>query len=103
MEDKANRIRLVNFNAPQHLLSNFDHIVRFKSTSRTSTLLGLMEQYVRDEVDQIEKDNRLNHLISEMDERSRRSLGKRIKDTVKQVLNEDTSPPSMMWHTHDTW
>ena len=103
MEDKVNRIRLVNFNAPQHLLSNFDHIVRFKSTSRTATLLGLMEQYVRDEVDQIEKDNRLNHLISEIDERSRRSLGKWIKDTVRQVLNEDRSMPSMQWERGNDW
>ena len=62
-----------------------------------------MEQYVRDEVDQIEKDNRLNHLISEMDERSRRSLGKRIKDTVKQVLKEDMSPPSMQWGRGNDW
>ena len=100
MKHKASTIRLVNFNAPQHLLSNFDHIVRFKSTSRTATLLGLMEQYVRDEVDQIEKDNRLNHLISEIDERSRRSLGKRIKDTVRQVLHEDRS---MQWGRGNDW
>lgn len=95
--------KLINFNVPHYLLTNFDNLAKHKSITRTSMLITLMERYVRDEVDQIEKDNRLHHLISEMDERNKRSLGKRIKDTVKQVLNEDTSPPSMMWHTHDTW
>lgn len=95
--------RLINFNVPNYLLRNFDNLAKHKSITRTSMLITLMEQYVRDEVDQIEKDNRLNYLISEMDERSRRSLGKRIKDTVKQVLNEDMSPPSMQWERGNDW
>ena len=103
MEHKASRIRLVNFNAPQNLLSNFDHIVRFKSTSRTSTLLGLMEQYVRHEREQLERDDTFNRRLCEMDERNRKSLSRTITDTVRQVLNEDTSPPSIQWDRGNDW
>lgn len=95
--------KLINFNAPRYLLQNFDNIAKHKSITRTSMLITLMERFVRDEVDQIEKDNRLNHLISEIDERSRKSLGKRVKDTVRQVLNEDRSMPSMQWGRGNDW
>ena len=49
-------IRMINFNVPVHLLRNFDSLARHKATSRTSMLLRLMEQFVRDEADWVEKD-----------------------------------------------
>lgn len=95
--------KLVNFNVPNYLLKNFDNLAKHKAITRTSMLITLMENYVREEVDQIEKDNRLNSLINEIDERNRRTLGSKIKDTVRQVLNEDTSPPSIQWDRGNDW
>ena len=98
--------KLINFNAPRYLLKNFDNLAQHKSISRTSMLITLMERYVREEVDQMNKDNQLNTILCEMDERNRGSLGRRIKDSVKKAIQrerEDTTPPSMMWDTNDAW
>jgi len=57
---RKGNIKLINFNVPIYLLTNFDNLARHKATSRTSMLLQLMERFVRDESDWLEKDNRLN-------------------------------------------
>lgn len=98
--------KLINFNAPRYLLKNFDNLARHKSISRTSMLITLMERYVREELEQMNKDNHLNNILCEMDERNRASLGRRIRDSVKKAIHserEDSTPPSMMWNTNDAW
>jgi predicted DNA-binding protein len=43
--------KLVNFNVPRDLIDKFDYINRRKSTTRTSTLLSLIEGWVREQED----------------------------------------------------
>ncbi len=98
--------KLINFNAPRYLLKNFDNLARYKSISRTSMLITLMEKYVREEVEQMTKDNTFNNILCEMDERNRGNLGLRIRESVKKAIQnerEDSMPPSMLWNTNDAW
>jgi hypothetical protein len=39
--------KLINFNVPTELLKRFDYLNRQQSTTRTSTLLSLMDGWVR--------------------------------------------------------
>lgn len=99
-------IRLVNFNVPVHLLRNFDSLARHKATSRTSMLLRLMEQFVRDEADWVEKDNRLNAVLVEMEGRSQKRIGLRIKEAVRELVRRerDDEPPSPMgWGSYNAF
>jgi hypothetical protein len=40
---------LINFNVPRELLRRFDYLNKQGSTTRTSTLVSLMDRYVRDQ------------------------------------------------------
>lgn len=44
---------LINFNCPRPLKKQFDQLVRYKNLSKTSVILGLIEQYVLDEADKM--------------------------------------------------
>lgn len=99
-------IRLINFNVPVHLLRNFDSLARHKATSRTSMLLRLMEQFVRDEADWVEKDNRLNAVLVEMEGRNQKRMGLRIKEAVRELVRRerDDEPPSPMgWGSYNAF
>ena len=98
-ENKVN-VRLINFNVPVHLLRNFDSLARHKATSRTSMLLRLMEQFVRDEADWVERDNRLNAVLVEMEGRNQKRMGTRIKEAVRDLVRrerDDEPLPPMGW------
>jgi len=41
--------KLINFNVPRELLRRFDYLNKQGSTTRTSTLVSLMDRYVRDQ------------------------------------------------------
>ncbi len=94
-DNKVN-IRLINFNVPVHLLRNFDCLARHKATSRTSMLLRLMEKFVRDEADWVEKDNRLNAALVEIEGRNQKRIGLRIKEAVRDLVRRerDDEPPA---------
>ena len=64
-----NDYKLVNFNVPNYLISQFDDLVKFKRKSRTSILLTLMETYLRDERTQIQKDNELTKTFKSIKEK----------------------------------
>jgi hypothetical protein len=57
---------LINFNIPNHLKTNFDHLVDFKRVSRTSVINTLIENYCRSELSHLQADGRINELISTM-------------------------------------
>ena len=61
-------------------------------------LLRLMEQFVRDEADWVEKDNRLNAVLVEMEGRNQKRMGLRIKEAVRELVRRerDDEPPSPM-------
>ncbi len=91
-------IKLINFNVPVYLLTNFDNLARHKATSRTSMLLQLMERFVRDESDWLEKDNRLNAALMEIEGRNQKRIGIRIKEAVRDLVRQerDEEPPAPM-------
>lgn len=104
-ENKVN-IRLINFNVPVHLLRNFDSLARHKATSRTSMLLRLMEQFVRDEADWVEKDNRLNAALVEMEGRNQKRMGLRIKKAVRDYVRQEMAeeaPAPMGWSSYNAF
>jgi len=90
----SNNYTLINFNIPTYLKKNFDSLVKFKRVSRTSILNQLIDRYVRFELDQIEKDNRINSLMSDVEKRNQKSLKKEIKKTINEI-EEDKLPPSI--------
>ena len=65
---------LINFNIPNHLKKNFDHLVRFKNVSRTSILNTMIEEFCRKEFKLIEMDGRLNDLISHIETNNIKSV-----------------------------
>lgn len=101
-----NNIKLINFNVPVYLLTNFDNLARHKATSRTSMLLQLMERFVRDEVEWLEKDNRLNASLVEMEGRNQKKVGIRIKAAVRDLVGReraDEPPAPMGWSAYNAF
>ena len=74
----SNEHTLINFNIPNYLKKNFDSLVKFKRVSRTSILNQLIDRYVRFELDQIEKDNKINSLLNDIEKRNQKDLKKEI-------------------------
>ena len=66
----SNNYKLVNFNVPNYLITNFDELVKFKRISRTSMLITLMESYIRTEVLKLKEDDNINKLITNVKLRS---------------------------------
>ncbi|RJT25584.1 hypothetical protein D5I55_09295 [Chakrabartia godavariana] len=69
-------------------------------------LLRLMEQFVRDEADWVEKDNRLNAVLVEMEGRNEKRMGLRIKEAVRELVRRerDDEPPSPMgWSSYNAF
>ena len=92
--------KLINFNAPNYLIKNFDHLLRFKRTRRTSKLIHLMEEYCRNEQRNIEQDNSLNQVIHTVEERNRKDL----KKSLMKEIDEDKVPPMIPTVDDDyTW
>jgi len=89
---------LINFNIPNYLKKNFDNLVKFKRVSRTSILNQLIDRYVRFELEQIEKDDRINSLMSDVEKRNQNTLKTQIKKTVKEI-KEDEEPPMVPYQT----
>ena len=81
-----NDCKLVNFNVPNYLISQFDDLVKFKRKSRTSILLTLMETYLRDERTQIQKDNELSESFKSIKKKYESPKPKEVvkDDRVKQ-------------------
>ena len=71
--------KLINFNVPKYLINNFDNLVRFKSVSRTSMLVRLMEDYLRSEHTKMKDDNTLNVMINQLGERNRTEFKKELR------------------------
>lgn len=79
--------KLVNFNVPNYLIQNFDHLVRFKRVSRTSMLIHLMEKYIRSESEFIKKDNQINKVIHDIEE-SNITIDQKNRENIYIKINE---------------
>ena len=84
---------LINFNIPTYLKKNFDNLVKFKRVSRTSILNQLIDRYVKFELDQIDRDNRINSLMSDVEKRNQKSLKNEIKKTMNEIEEDKLPPP----------
>ena len=82
---------LINFNIPNHLKKNFDHLVNFKRVSRTSILNSMIEEFCRREFKLIKEDGRLNDLITDIEQKnpskSNHSNSSRWEDSYDEPLN----------------
>lgn len=81
--------KLINFNVPKYLISNFDNLVRFKRVSRTSMLVRLMEDYMRSEHQKMKDDESLNLMINDIGQRNREDLNLKnhIRKSVHSYIN----------------
>ena len=95
--------KLINFNVPKYLINNFDNLVRFKSVSRTSMLVRLMEDYLRSEHSKMKEDNSLNLMINQLGERNRTEFKKVLRRDVIELREEDEPPMIPMSDDVDLW
>lgn len=97
--------KLINFNVPKYLITNFDNLMRFKRISRTSMLIRLMEEYVRSEKKNMEEDNTLNLMINDITKRNKDDLKKELVGLRKEVREEYEPPmvPQFDDHQNDGW
>ena len=87
-----NSHKLINFNVPNYLITNFDELVKFKRISRTSMLIRLMESYVRNEVGRLKEDDEINHLIRDVKLRNHITPKKMM--TVSAAVRLMPTPPA---------
>ena len=97
--------KLINFNVPKYLISNFDNLVRFKRVSRTSMLVHLMEDYMRSEHQRMKEDGSLNLMIRDIEKRNREDLKNAIRKDMKEVREELEPPmiPISSDYDNDDW
>jgi len=97
--NSSNDYKLVNFNVPKYLITNFDYLVKFKRVSRTSMLIHLMESYIRREKKLMEEDNSLNKMLVDVQQRNRKELFKNLK----KDMDEEYEPPMIPLTTDRSW
>jgi len=93
--------KLVNFKVPNYLIQNFDNLVRFKRVSRTSMLIHLMENYIRNEKQNMETDDSLNELIVNISKRNRTSIKKELKKMKDEFI--DNEPPMIPYSSDESF
>jgi len=84
-----NDVKLINFNAPRHLMTNFDNLLKFKRVSRTSMLIHLIDRFIRNEIREMEIDNTLNVMIDEVSNRNRKDITETIKRDLGARVSTD--------------
>lgn len=92
----SNHYKLVNFNVPNHLINSFDEMVKFKRLSRTSTLISLMEGWLRNEVRKMDEDDKFNDLVMDLKTRNRQT-------THLQRQTDEELPPSPIFTNNYSW
>lgn len=96
--------KLVNFNVPNHFINSFDEMCKFKRISRTHILNRLMEVWLRNEVKQLEEDNKFNHLIRDMKLRNRDTSPLQKQKESRWEDDEDILPPPIInQYDNDDW
>ena len=95
--------KLINFNVPKYLITNFDNLVKFKSVSRTSMLVRFMEDYLRSEHNKMKEDDSFNLLITKLSERNREDIKKQYRKDVMELREDDEPPMIPMSNYYDNW
>ena len=101
----VNDYKLVNFNVPKYLITNFDNLNRFKRISRTSTMIHLIENYIRSEHQKMKEDSTLNLMIKDVEDRNREDIKREIRKDVREVRDEYEPPmiPVSSDYENDDW
>ena len=88
--------KLITFRVPNSVVSDFDELVKFKRGSRTSYLVGFMDNFVREEFKRLEESNRINEFIHNIRNRNQKP-SKLIKtsDDVWKSSRDDYYPPTI--------
>lgn len=94
----TNRI-LVNFNIPIHLKENFDCLVKFKGSNRTSILVDLIQSFCRSEYEKIKSDNSLNSLIIDNFNRNQKYFEKKVKVKKEQKTIDIPFKEDLSWES----
>ena len=104
--NSTNTFKMVTFNVPNHLVNNFDEVRKFKRLSRTSTLINLMESFVREEIGKLKEDNSINKFIMDMKLRNQNpsipSFNKQKSNTIRSWEDSyDDTPTPPIFHDED--
>jgi len=103
--DDDQNTKLVTFRVPNSIVSDFDELVKFKRGSRTSYLVGFMDQFVRSEFKRLEESNRVNEFIHNVRNRNLRpSKLTKTSDDVWRNHKDDYEPPNIpTFYDDDNW
>lgn len=84
---------LMNFNIPKPLKADLDRLSRFKNVSKTSIILGLIEEYCRRET----------KLMLESERVRREILNAEIIRVESRYEAEAEEPPMPIFDAEDRW
>jgi len=88
--------KLITFRVPNSVVSDFDELVKFKRGSRTSYLVGFMDNFVREEFKRLEESNRINEFIHNIRNRNQKpSKLTKTSDDVWKSSRDDYYPPTI--------
>lgn len=88
--------KLITFRVPNSVVSDFDELIKFKRGSRTSYLVGFMDNFVREEFKRLEESNRINEFIHNIRNRNQKpSKLNKTSDDVWKSSRDDYFPPTI--------
>ena len=95
-KETDNHTKLITFRVPNSVVSDFDELIKFKRGSRTSYLVGFMDNFVREEFKRLEESNRINEFIHNIRNRNLKP-SKLTKSSDKGWKNnrDDYYPPNI--------
>ena len=94
--------KLVTFRVPNSIVGDFDQLVKFKRGSRTSYLVGFMDNFIREEFKRLEETNRVNELIQNIRNRNPQPIKlTKSSDEVWKNHKDDYTPPNIPTFSDD--
>ena len=78
----------ITFYCPNHLKHSFDELTKFKRISRTSIINTLMENWLRNEHQQLKEDDNLQTLLNDVKIRTHQRV---VKTKIKPTKGETKS------------
>ena len=95
-KETDNHTKLVTFRVPNSVVHDFDELIKFKRGSRTSYLVGFMDNFVREEFKRLEESNRINEFIHNIRNRNLKpSKLTKTSDDVWKSSRDDYYPPTI--------
>lgn len=96
--------KLITFRVPNSIVNDFDELVKFKRGSRTSYLVGFMDNFIRNEFKRLEESNRVNEFIHSIRSRNKTTENlPKSSDNVWKTHRDDYYEPINIPHIEDDW